>query len=141
MQRRGLREGGYIWRTTAVRVRKKARAQNPSAYRLGIRLMRFMSMLSFILSSARVIHGSPLPVPGSKLGRQRVYVPLHAQTNDVNVQAELTRQRMDETRLARPGHAMQEITASVRNTAFSIPLFIQSLFSRPDSQVKESSTK
>ena len=68
-----------------------------------------------------------------------MYVPLHAQTNDVNVQAELTRERMDETRLARPGHAMQEITAAVRNTTFSIPLFIQSLFSRADSQVLENS--
>src|SRR5258706_11617790 len=46
---------------------------------------------------------------------------------------------MDETRLARPGHAMQEITAAVRNTTFSIPLFIQSLFSRADSQVLENS--
>ena len=66
-------------------------------------------MLSFILSSARVIHGSsppPCMYQGPKLGRERVHVPLHAQTNDVNVQAELTRQRMDETRLARPGHAM-----------------------------------
>jgi hypothetical protein len=59
------------------------------------------------------------------------HAPLHAQTNDVNVQAELTRQCMYETRFARPGHAVQKITAAVRNTAFSIPLFIQSLFSRP----------
>lgn len=70
---------------------------------------------------------------GSKYGRERVYVPLHAQTNDVNVQAKLTSQCMYETRLARPGHAMQKITTAVRNTAFTVPLFIQSVFSRPDS--------